>query len=200
MLVDLQEPVEAADALAKALRQAPNSPESHYSLSLVYRRLGKLSEASRELRLAQNARRRREAADAAIVSTQGGIRQLERGEFEAAAAQFRAVIANQPDFAPAYYQLSLALRKLGHEQESAAFLQPPKTGPGSAFLPLPARFALLVAAQTRSGRREVIDPHQIVLEKVARGPGRSFFQVALDVLRAFAAGVAAMFNTRLQSM
>jgi Tfp pilus assembly protein PilF len=85
--------------------------------------LGKRDEAARELALAENARRRRDLADAAIASTQSGIGQLERGEIDAAIEQFRAVIASEPGFAPAYYQLSLALQKLGKDKDAGEALK-----------------------------------------------------------------------------
>lgn len=134
VLVDLGDLSEAANALTNAIRVAPGSPEAHYSLALIYRRLGKLDEATRELDLAGSGRRRRDSADAAIVSTQTGIRLLERGEFEAAAGQFRAVIASEPGFAPAYYQLSLTLKKLGRERGAAEALKAAESrDPGLRF-------------------------------------------------------------------
>ena len=117
----------AAGALREGVRTAPASPEAHYTLGLVLRRQGKIEEAAREMALAAAHRRERESTEAAIVATSGGIRCLEKGDFEGGVRYFTGAVSRAPQFAPAYYQLSLALRKLGRPEQAAAALHTAET-------------------------------------------------------------------------
>ena len=113
----------AVAVLRESVRSAPESFEALYALGLALRQQGKAEEAAQFIQQAETLRRTRESLDAAIFSTQVGIRQLETGDLEGAVRQFQATVSKAPEFAPAHYQLSLALRKLGRNEEAAAALR-----------------------------------------------------------------------------
>ena len=97
----------------------PASPEIHNTLGFLLRRQGEPEQAASEMELAAALRRERESVYSAIASTESGIRQRESGDLAGAVEQFRAVVSRAPEFAPAYFHLSLALQKLGRSQEAA---------------------------------------------------------------------------------
>jgi len=64
----------------------------------------------------------REALNSVVLTTVTAMRYMDGGEVSAAVDQLRLVISRTPKFAPAHYQLSLALRKLGRTGEAVGAL------------------------------------------------------------------------------
>jgi tetratricopeptide (TPR) repeat protein len=120
--------------LREAVRLAPDSPEARYALALILRRQEKHEEAAQELELAAARRSEREALTAAVFATLTALRHMDRGDPSSAVDQLRLVVSSTPQFAPAHYQLSLALRKLGRAEEALAARRAAETlDPGLRF-------------------------------------------------------------------
>jgi Flp pilus assembly protein TadD len=116
------------------VRVAPKSAEPRYVLGLVLRRQGKHQEAARELEIAAARRGEREALNSSVLATIIAVRHMDAGELNGAVEQLRLVISLTPEFAPAHYQLSLALRKLGRGDEAEAAMRTAETlDPGLRF-------------------------------------------------------------------
>jgi tetratricopeptide (TPR) repeat protein len=113
----------AVSALGEAVRLAPVSPDARYSLGVLLRRLGRQEEADRELELARVQYRERDSLQSALLSTYTAMRHMQNADWEKAAEQLRLTISRSPRFAPAHYQLSLTLRKLGRSEEAAAAMR-----------------------------------------------------------------------------
>ena len=58
------------------------------------------------------------ALQAAAFNTNSGIRMLTAGDVQGAVAQFRSAIQLAPSYAPAHYQLGLALLRQGVKDEA----------------------------------------------------------------------------------
>ena len=115
--------VEAAiRAFRRAIEIQPNFPEAHYSLALVLRQQGKTETSQEEFKIAESQREGQQSLEAATFATQGGLNRLARGDLEGAVDQFRLATRHMPGYAPAYFQLSLALEKLGRKVEAAGAL------------------------------------------------------------------------------
>jgi len=63
------------------------------------------------------------AVQAAVFATNSGARLMNAGDLDAAISQFRAAIAATPGYAPAHYQLGLALQRKGEREESGRELK-----------------------------------------------------------------------------
>ena len=69
-----------------------------------------------------------------VLATVTAMRDMDGGELTGAVEQLRLVISRTPHFAPAHYQLSRALRKLGRTEEAASALRAAETlDPGLRF-------------------------------------------------------------------
>jgi Flp pilus assembly protein TadD len=60
---------------------------------------------------------------AATFSTNSGKRLLGAGDLDGAIAQFRSAINSEPNYAPAHYELGLALQQSGKKDEATKEFQ-----------------------------------------------------------------------------
>ena len=60
---------------------------------------------------------------AAVFATNSGRRLRNAGDLHGAVSQFRAAIQSVADYAPAHFELAIALRRLGKNEEAAAEFQ-----------------------------------------------------------------------------
>ena len=90
-----------------AIRQRPDWTDAHVALGKVLGLRGNV----------QGARNEFEAA--ATLATNTGARQLQEGNVDGAIEQFRAALKLAPDYAPAHYQLGMALREKGDLAQAA---------------------------------------------------------------------------------
>jgi len=112
----------AVQTLRQAVAIQPIFPEAHYSLALALRKQGEARTSQQEFEIAESQRQGQESLEAATFATQAGLNKLARGDLEAAIDQFRIATKRMPSYAPAYFQLSLTLEKLGHKEEAAGAL------------------------------------------------------------------------------
>ena len=114
---------ESADALREAIRLQPDFAGAHTTLAAVLRQLGDVQGASAEARLGADLARQKTDLQAAVFATNSGRRLRNLGDLKAAVSQFRAAIESVADYAPAHFELAIALRQLGEKEESAAEFQ-----------------------------------------------------------------------------
>lgn len=96
-----------------AIKLAPGNPETHNALGAVLRRKGEAEAAQAEFREAQRLLKLKSDRNLAIAATDNGVRRFNEGQLDGAVERFEAAIKLDPHYAPAYYHLSLALRKKG---------------------------------------------------------------------------------------
>ena len=108
----------AVTSFRRAIAIQPDRPTAHYALSQALKMTGDLSGAQAELVESERLRRRGEVEHEALVTTTVGIQHMASGQWNAALDQFARAIAVFPDYAPAHYQMGLALRQLGRNDES----------------------------------------------------------------------------------
>jgi tetratricopeptide (TPR) repeat protein len=103
----------AVEALERAIRLAPSSPEAHYNLGLVYGRLGRYAEAEPMVRKALALRQ-------AFPEAHNTLSRLlvETRRYDAALAEADAAIEIRPTFPEAFYNRGLALQGLGRDSEA----------------------------------------------------------------------------------
>jgi tetratricopeptide (TPR) repeat protein len=101
----------------------------------VLRQLGDAQGAAEEAKAGANIAALTNNLQAATFSTNSGKRLLGAGDVDGAIAQFRSAIHSEPNYAPAHYQLGLALNQQGQRDEAkkefqkAAELDPNLTAP-----------------------------------------------------------------------
>jgi Flp pilus assembly protein TadD len=110
----------AADALREAIRLQPDFPGAHTNLGAVLRQLGDENGAAAESRAGMEILKHMSNESAATFATNSGRRLLNVGDLEGAISQFRSAIQSLPAFAPAHYQLALALQRKGNSEEAAS--------------------------------------------------------------------------------
>jgi tetratricopeptide (TPR) repeat protein len=126
---------DAANALREAIRLQPGFAGAHTTLAAVLRALGDDQGAAAEAREGQKIGNEKNALQAASLATGSGQRLLNAGDLDGAIAQFRSAISSNPNYAPAHYQLGIALGRKGEKQQSseefkrAAELDPRLTPP-----------------------------------------------------------------------
>lgn len=108
----------AAAALRRAIALRPDRPSAHYTLSQVLQLGGDARGARDHLAEAERLRLRAQAEQEAGVWTSVGIKQLEAGEPTAAVESFRRAIVVFEPYAPAHYQMGLALQRLNRVEEA----------------------------------------------------------------------------------
>ncbi len=117
---DLQQ---SASALREAIRLQPEFAGAHTTLAGVLRQLGDNEGAAEEAKVGAEMAKGARALQAATFSTNSGRRLLGTGDVDGAISQFRAAITVRPDYAPAHYQLALALKGKGQSEEAAREFQ-----------------------------------------------------------------------------
>jgi len=126
---------EAAAALREAIRLEPDFAGAHTTLGAVLRQLGDTQGSAAESRAGANLAKRNTDLQAAVFATNSGKRLRATGDLENAIAQFRAALAATPDYAPAHFELGLALQQQGKKEEArqefekAASLDPKLAAP-----------------------------------------------------------------------
>jgi len=109
---------EAVTSFRRTIAIQPERPTAHYALSQTLQLTGDVAEARTELAESERLRHRGELEHRALIATTVGIQQATAGDWNAAVDQFARAIAVSPDYAPAHYQMGLALRQLGRGDES----------------------------------------------------------------------------------
>jgi Flp pilus assembly protein TadD len=113
----------AADALREAIRLQPDFAGAHTNLGAVLRQLGDAEGAAAESRAGLELLKQKSSEQAATFATNSGRKLLTAGDLDGAISQFRAAIQSLPAYAPAHYQLGLALERKGARDEAAKEFQ-----------------------------------------------------------------------------
>jgi tetratricopeptide (TPR) repeat protein len=108
----------AAEALREAIRLQPDFAGAHTTLAAVLRQLGDSEGAAAESLAGAEIAKRKTNEQAALFATNSGRRLLNAGDIDGAISQFQTAIGAMPDYAPAHFQLGLALRQQGKTQEA----------------------------------------------------------------------------------
>src|SRR5207253_10499330 len=109
---------ESAAALREAIRLQPDFAGAHTTLAAVLRQMGDPSAAATESRLGEQISKDKTSLQGATFNTNSGKRLLQVGDLEGAISQFRSAIKLAPDYSPAHFQLSEALRRKGDNAEA----------------------------------------------------------------------------------
>jgi len=119
---DDQQFAKAVESLRRAVELDPGLAKAHDSLGLCYEALGRFDEAERSW---QEAIRLESAKPTRSPwpSLNLGVMLTRLDRLDAAEARFRESIACDPRFAPAHYQLGLALEKKGRTADAVAQLE-----------------------------------------------------------------------------
>src|SRR5260370_4648060 len=110
---------EAATALREAIRLQPEFAGAHTTLATVLRQLGHTEGAAAETRTGAELAKQKTSEQAALFATNSGRRLLNAGDIDGAILQFRSAIHSMPGYAPAHFQLGLALERKGDKQGAA---------------------------------------------------------------------------------
>jgi Flp pilus assembly protein TadD len=89
----------------------------------VLRQLGDTAGAAIEARLGAEQAKEKTNLQAALFATNSGRRLRNAGDLDGAVSQFRAAIRSVADYAPAHFELAIALRQLGKKEEAALEFQ-----------------------------------------------------------------------------
>jgi tetratricopeptide (TPR) repeat protein len=110
----------AAASLRRAISIQPERAETLYTLAQVLRLAGDEKGAARQLGEADRVRRESEAQREALTWTTVGIQKTQAGNHEGALEDFRRGVASFERYAPAHYQMGLALERLGRAEAARA--------------------------------------------------------------------------------
>jgi tetratricopeptide (TPR) repeat protein len=120
----------AERALEKAIALDPNLTAAHYSLGQVRQLAGNAAGARKAFDEAERLRQRHQLELEALVWTSVGIQRVESGDLSGALDHFRRATKVYEPYAPAHYQMGLALDRLGLRDESrAAFARAQQLNP-----------------------------------------------------------------------
>jgi tetratricopeptide (TPR) repeat protein len=114
---------QAADALRQAIRLQPDFAGAHTTLAAVLRQFGDNEGAAAESKAGSEISKEKNNQQAALFATNSGKRLLSAGDLEGAISQFKSAIQALPGYAPAHFQLGLALQRKGDKAESAREFQ-----------------------------------------------------------------------------
>jgi Flp pilus assembly protein TadD len=126
---------ESASALREAIRLQPDFAGAHTTLAAVLRQLGDTVGAAAESKAGAEIFKQRTNLQSATFATNSGRRLLTAGDIDGAISQFHSAIESVPTYAPAHYELGLALDRKGDhdaarkEFQRAAELDPRLTQP-----------------------------------------------------------------------
>jgi len=114
---------ESAQALREAIRLQPDFAGAHTTLAGVLRQLGDNDSSAAEAKLGAELAKQKTDLQAAVFATNSGRRLRGMGNLDAAVSQFRAAIQSVPHYAPAHFELAIALRQMGKQEEAAEEFQ-----------------------------------------------------------------------------
>ena len=114
---------DAAAALRQAIRLEPDFAGAHTTLAAVLRQLGDTAAASEEARTGAALAKRKTDLQASVFATNSGKRLRKAGDLDGAISQYRAAINSTPAYAPAHYELGLALLQQGKKEEASQEFQ-----------------------------------------------------------------------------
>ena len=112
VLAKLGKPAEARVQLEKAVQLNPTSGEAHFQLAGVLRALGQEEKARQELQIVGQKREETVKEDIAGTKANQANQYLQSGDPQRAVSVYREAIAQDPNNARTYYDLSLALDRL----------------------------------------------------------------------------------------
>jgi tetratricopeptide (TPR) repeat protein len=110
----------ALKELRRALQLDPNDAGAHQALGMALKQQGDTHGAAEEFLRAETLNKATMNTQAATLATHTGARQLRQGDVEGSIQQFRSALKLAPDFAPAHYQLALALKQKGELAQAQA--------------------------------------------------------------------------------
>jgi len=110
---------EAAQALREAIRLQPLFAGAHTTLAAVLRQMGDTAGAEAETQLGDQLVKQKIGQQGATFATNSGKRMLNAGDLDGAISQFRNAVTLSPSYAPAHYQLAVALSRKGDKAEAA---------------------------------------------------------------------------------
>lgn len=114
---------EARRELEAALELDPNDAGAHQTLGMVLRQKGDLQAAGVEFAKSEAINKTKVDFQAATLATNSGAALLRRGEVARAIEKLQAALHLAPGFAPAHYQMGLALRAKGDKGQAAEEFQ-----------------------------------------------------------------------------
>src|SRR5205807_5445665 len=110
----------ALDELRETIRINPASAEAHTSLGQLLQLQHDAAGAAAQFAEADRLNKRKADAQAAAFAVNAGLERLKNGDVAAAVEKFREAVRLAPDSAQAHFQLALALRRMGRQQEARA--------------------------------------------------------------------------------
>jgi Tfp pilus assembly protein PilF len=117
----LQQKGELDAAIAEfreAIKLAPKNPEVHNTLGNALRAKGERESARAAFLEGARLQKLKSNNQAATFATNTGIQKMKSGDLTAAMELFEKAIGLDPEYAPAHYQLGLALQKRGKQTEA----------------------------------------------------------------------------------
>jgi superkiller protein 3 len=119
----------AAVALRRAIALRPDFA-AHYTLAQVLASAGDVDGSRKHLEEAERLRRDTELEREALTWTAVGIQKMQTGDFATAVEDFRRATRAFDRYAPAHYQMGLALERLGRDADArAAFARAQQLNP-----------------------------------------------------------------------
>ena len=91
---------------------------AHTTLAAVLRQMGDADGAAAEARVGAELAKRKTDLQAAVFATNSGKRLRKAGDLEGAVSQFRSAINAAKDYAPAHFELGIALQQQGKKEEA----------------------------------------------------------------------------------
>ena len=123
VLAKLGKPQEARIHLEKALQLKPESSEARFQLAAVLRSLGQDERAQEELEKFQEKKQKSVKENVAGTKVKQANEFLEQGDYQRAVDYYREAVAEDPGNARTYYDLALALDRLGQIAEEREALK-----------------------------------------------------------------------------
>lgn len=109
---------EAAEILRKSIALQPDFVGAHATLAIVLQQMGDAQAAAAERRASAELSTKKNNLQGAQFNTNSGIRLLKAGDLDGAIGQFESALKLTPDYAPAHYELSIALKRKGDISEA----------------------------------------------------------------------------------
>jgi protein O-GlcNAc transferase len=114
---------EAAQALREAIRLQPTFAGAHTTLAAVLRQMGDTAGTESERQLGDSLVKQKIGLQGATFATNSGKRMLNAGDLDGAISQFREAIKLSSSYAPAQYELAVALTRKGDKAGAAEAFQ-----------------------------------------------------------------------------